>query len=89
MFSSNNCVTSKQAVKYPRLWFSSLHINGTCFPLVVSATHACSSLCDWSRKLAQLSQPIRSNKDAVSRALDSLLVFMLSSHWLLKVFSFP
>ena len=51
------------------------------------------SLCDWFRKLAQLSQPIRcktkTNHDLVARVFPRLgsLVFALSSHWLLKVFS--
>ena len=46
-------------------------------------------LCDWSRKLASLSQPI--NGDLVTHfscPLDSLLDFTLSSHWLLVIFSF-
>ena len=45
-------------------------------------------LCDWSRKLASLSQPI--NGDLVTHfscPLDSLLDFTLSSHWLLVIFS--
>ena len=46
-------------------------------------------LCDWSRKLASLSQPI--NGDLVTHfpcPLDSLLDFTLSSHWLLMIFSY-
>ena len=46
-------------------------------------------LCDWSRKLASLSQPI--NGDLVTHfpcPLDSLLDFTLSSQWLLVIFSF-
>ena len=53
------------------------------------------SLCDWSRKLAPSSQPIRckikNNRSLltrVPRALASLIVFTLSSHWLLKCFPF-
>ena len=53
------------------------------------------SLCDWSKKLVLLSQPIRcktkTNSDLVVRvfrALDSLAVFTLSSHWLSKIFCF-
>ena len=50
--------------------------------------------CDWSRKLAPFSQPIRCKlkstttwSPAFSRALGRVVVFTLSSHWLLKVFS--
>ena len=46
-------------------------------------------LCDWSRKLTSLSQPI--NGDLVTRLpcpLDSFLDCTLSSHWLLVIFSF-
>ena len=46
-------------------------------------------LCDWSRKLASLSQPI--NGYLVTHfpcPLDSLLDFTFSSHWLLVIFSF-
>ena len=52
-------------------------------------------LCDWSRKLEQVSKPIRcitnSNDDLVgafSRALGGSLVFILRFHWILDVFSF-
>ena len=47
------------------------------------------SLRDWFRILAPLSQPIRcKTKTTFSRALGSLVVFTLGSHWLLKIFSF-
>ena len=52
-------------------------------------------LCDWSRKLGQVSKPIRcitnSNDDLVgafSRALGGSLVFILRFHWIFDVFSF-
>ncbi|RMX49536.1 hypothetical protein pdam_00017440, partial [Pocillopora damicornis] len=49
--------------------------------------------CDWSRRLAPLFRPIRckTNKTlktwspAFSRASSSLLVFILSSHWLMII----
>ena len=48
-------------------------------------------LCDWSRKLALLFQPIRrnikSNHGLVVRAFGGLVGFILSSHWLLNAFS--
>ena len=53
-------------------------------------------LCDWSRKLVPLSQPIKrknvnQSRPARSRfpALCQFNRFYLSSYWLLKVFSFP
>ena len=54
------------------------------------------SLCDWSRKLAPLSKPIRCKlkliittwSPAFSRAFGSLFVSTLSSHWLYGVFFF-
>lgn len=47
------------------------------------------SLRDWFRIFAPLSQPIRCiTKTTFSRALGSLVVFTLGSHWLLKIFSF-
>ena len=52
-------------------------------------------LCDWSRKLAQLSnqsdtklKPITAWLPLFSRASGSFPVFILSSHWFLKIFSF-
>ena len=52
-------------------------------------------LCDWSRKLAPLSQPIRcktyTNHDLVTCVFPRFRQFgnfSFSSHWLLKVFSF-
>ena len=52
-------------------------------------------LCDWSRKLEQVSKPIRcitnSNDDLVgafSRALGGSLVFTLRFHWIFDIFSF-
>ena len=51
--------------------------------------------CDWSRKLEQVSKPIRcitnSNDDLVgafSRALGGSLVFTLRFHWIFDIFSF-
>ena len=51
--------------------------------------------CDWSRKLEQVSKPIRcitnSNDDLVgafSRALGGSLVFILRFHWIFDIFSF-
>ena len=53
------------------------------------------SLCDWLKKshnsLDQLDvnlKPIMTWSPAFSRALGSLVIFTLSSHWLLKLFSF-
>ena len=53
-------------------------------------------LCDWSRKLVPLSQPIkRKNVKPITTstlafpALCQFNRFYLSSYWLLKVFSFP
>ena len=50
------------------------------------------SRCNWFRKLAPLSQPIRcitkTKQPAFSRASGSMGVFTLSFHWLLKVCSF-
>ena len=49
-------------------------------------------LCDWSRKLALLSQPIRcktnTNYDLVFPRLGSWVGFTWSSDWLLKYFPF-
>ena len=52
------------------------------------------TLCDWSRKLAPLSQPIRcktrTNRDlvtSISRARGGLRVFILSPHWLILIFT--
>ena len=55
-----------------------------------------SSLYDWSRKLAPLSQPInfktKSNRDSVTRVFPRFMqfatVFTLISHWLVVMFSF-
>ena len=51
-------------------------------------------LCDWSRKLEQVSKPIRcitnSNDDLVgafSRALGGSLVFTLRFHWIFDIFT--
>ena len=51
--------------------------------------------CDWSRKLEQVSKPIRcitnGNDDLVgafSRALGGSLVFILRFHWIFDIFSF-
>ena len=50
------------------------------------------SRCNWFRKLAPLSQPIRcitkTKQPAFSRTSGSMGVFTLSFHWLLKVCSF-
>ena len=50
--------------------------------------------CDWSRKLEQVSKPIRcitnSNDDLVgafSRALGGSLVFTLRFHWIFDIFT--
>ena len=49
--------------------------------------------CDWSRKLEQVSKPIRciTNSELVgafSRALGGSLVFTLRFHWIFDIFSF-
>ena len=47
------------------------------------------SICDWSRKLTPLSQQSDAKlKPGFSRALGSLVIFTLNSHWLLKASSF-
>ena len=43
-------------------------------------------LCDWSRKLAPLYQPITTWLLAFSCAPEGWLVFILSSDWLLPIF---
>ena len=55
-----------------------------------------SSLCDWSRKLASLSQPVRLRLKTIttwalafSRATSCLLVYILSSHWFPAIIPFP
>ena len=53
------------------------------------------SLCAWSTKLASLSKPIGWKLKSItiwtpafSRTLGNLVEFTISSHWLLKIFSF-
>ena len=48
------------------------------------------SLCDWPRKLAPLSQLIRceTERNHLPVLLGRLVVFTLTSHWLSRVFSF-
>ena len=55
-----------------------------------------SSHCDWSRKLASLSQPVRLRLKTIttwalafSRATSCLLVYILSSHWFPAIIPFP